>query len=840
MIGLHAAPLCVALLWGVAGGAAAQSATDRRPDVFRLPPLPQPAFVENMGQWDPDIVAVARAGPVGIVVGRRSIYLQFHGDERPDGFPVHVVQLPLPEAAAGHPPAMDGLSLGRVHWLVEETSRLSGRSAEARAGVVLGEGPDRVQIGLRQAGLELRWSNVVMDHGLAPLAAAGRAVPGAAGRSTWTILGRDVVLAWSAGCGAGQGGVADQDEEIVFGIDWSTFIDGSSVETARDVACTPDGDVAVTGDTISTDFFTTPGAFMTSPASSEHDAWVMRFGLASGEVVSSTLLGGPDMDKGEKIATAPNGHVVVAGVGGEGFPLTAGAYDADYDFLERFVVSLPPDGSSLDWATYLFGSWEGITELHDMQVDPQGNVLFTGFTDAEDFPLTPGAFQSTFAPSGPPAIHSPNDGFLCRLSADGAAVTLGTLYGGSGNFGQFGPLGSDLLRSIAVAPDGTLVVAGTTQSDDLPTTPGSYEPDYELATQVGESHARGVIARFSADGTQLLAATYFGGLGGCALWGVAVGADNRVYVVGRTQSKTFPVTPDAFMTVSPTLPFNFVAEGVFSVFSEDLSTLEYSTLLGSFGDEECTEVRVDGSGVVTLSGWTDGIDFPTTPGALAETPVGTDGLQKTDAFVTRFAPSLGAPFYSSYFGSNGGEGFLFFDMDIGPLGEAAVSVFASGGIAPGQENGPFGPPGDGASGLLGVLSMLPTGVARYGAPTTDGALPVAAGVLAIPSVGNDGFAITMSQAPAFGRGWLVLAPDGLAAPLPAGGAGLWVDPSTGLHLLPIEADAQGWDVERLPLPNDAALEGLTFHLQSFWRKSPPASGWLASNALRVVVQPALP
>ncbi|MBM4132039.1 hypothetical protein FJ250_13615, partial [bacterium] len=75
----------------------------------------------------------------------------------------------------------------------------------------------------------------------------------------------------------------------------------------------------------------------------------------------------------------------------------------------------------------------------------------------------------------------------------------------------------------------------------------------------------------------------------------------------------------------------------------------------------------------------------------------------------------------------------------------------------------------------------------------------------------------MSQAPAFGRGWLVFAPDGLAAPLPAGGAGLWVDPAAGLHLLPIEADSLGWHAERLPLPADAALEGLTFHVQSFWR-----------------------
>jgi hypothetical protein len=766
--------------------------------------------------------------------------LQFHGDSQPEGVHLHVVELPLPPAITAGIPAMDGSLLGRVNWLVEESSKLRDRSVESRQGLVIDSGTSRLRFSVHRGGLLLSGDAVALEAFHQAATGVDSVLVKPDGHLAWNILGREVIFARRPDSQRVDHQDAGQGDEIAYGFDWSTFIDASSVETARDVACTPDGDVAVTGETISTDFFTTPGAFMTSLASSESDAWVMRFQLGTGAVVYATLLGGPGKDQGAKIAVTVEGQVVVSGLASPGFPVTPGAYDIVWDGGEDFVARLSSDGSSLDWATYIFPSLQGITELHDMQVDPQGNVVFTGFTDAEDFPLTPGAFQTTFAPSAPPAIHSPNDGFLCRLSADGSAVTLGTLYGGSGNFGQFGPLGSDLLRSIAVGSDGTLVVAGTTQSDDLPTTPGSYEPDYELATQVGESHARGVIARFSADGTQLLAATYFGGLGGCALWGVAVGADNRVYVVGRTQSKTFPVTPDAFMKVSPTLPFNFVAEGVLSVFSADLSTLEYSTLIGSFGDEECTEVRVDGSGVVTLSGWTGGVDFPTTPGALAETPVGTDGLQKTDAFVTRFAPSLGAPFYSSYFGSNGGEGFLFFDMDIGPLGEAAVSVFASGGIAPGQENGPFGPPGDGASGLLGVLSMLPTGVARYGAPTTGSAAPIAAGVLAIPSVGNNGFAVTMSQAPAFGRGWLVFAPDGLASPLPAGGASLWVDPTAGLHLLPIEADSLGWNAERLPLPNDAALEGLTFYLQSFWRKPKPDSGWLASNALRVVVQPALP
>lgn len=837
---LHASLLGVALLWGVTAGVAAQSRTERRPDVFRLPPLPQPGFVQNEGQWPPDIVAVGRANSVGIVAGTRSIYLQFHGIAQRGELPVQVVELPFPAAVAGHAPVMSGTSLGRIHWLVEGTSRLSGRTAQARSGMILGEGQTQVRVSLLPCGLELRGSADVMRPGLASLAAFGWPVPNDAGRSARMVLGREVVLDWSAGLGPGPGIDADHSDEIVFGVDWSTFMDASRGETARDVTCTLDGYVAVIGETLSTDFFTTPGVFMTSPASSEHDAWVMKFHLASATIVYSTLLGGPGKDQGEKIASGPDGRVVAFGLTSPGFPVTPGAYDTDWNGGEDFVAKLCIDGSSLDWATFLFPSLQGGTGVEDMQVDSQGNVVFTGSTQAQDFPLTPGAFQTSSEPSQPPFTYNANDGFLCRLTADGSEITLGTLFGGAGHFGQFGPGGFDHLRSIAVAPDGTLVVAGTTQSDDLPTTPGSYEPDYELATQVGESHSRGVIARFSSDGTQLLAATYFGGLGGCALWGVDVGSDNRVYVVGRTQSKTFPVTPDAFMKVSPTLPFNFVAEGILSVFSPDLATLEYSTLIGSFGDEECTEVRVDGSGVVTLSGRTGGFDFPTTPGALAESPVGVDGLQMTDAFVTRFAPSLGAPFYSSYFGSNGGEGQLFFDMDIGPLGEAAVSVFASGGVAPGQENGPFGPPGDGASGLLGVLSMLPTGVMRYGSPTTGGAPPVAAGVLAIPSVGNDEFAVTMSQAPPLGRGWLLLAPAGLAAPLPAGGAGLWVDPAAGLYLLPITADARGWSATRLPMPAEASLEGLAFHAQSFWRAPAGQPGWLASNALRVVVQPALP
>lgn len=73
----------------------------------------------------------------------------------------------------------------------------------------------------------------------------------------------------------------------------------------------------------------------------------------------------------------------------------------------------------------------------------------------------------------------------------------------------------DQMREIIPFPDGSVLVGGSCLSTDMPTTPGAFQPHYTGDTP--EDGHRGVhggtcyLARLSPDGSDLVAATHFGG-----------------------------------------------------------------------------------------------------------------------------------------------------------------------------------------------------------------------------------------------------------------------------------------------------------------------------------------
>ncbi|MBL8860138.1 MAG: hypothetical protein JNL28_16630 [Planctomycetes bacterium] len=97
--------------------------------------------------------------------------------------------------------------------------------------------------------------------------------------------------------------------------------------------------------------------------------------------------------------------------------------------------------------------------------------------------------------------------------------------------------------------------------------------------------------------------------------------------------------------------------------------LVWSTYLGSSGSlggfETCTASAVDAAGNVTLTGWADGFDFPTTPGALVATPPGGSPL-----FVTKL-DTTGNLVYSTTIGPHSGNA-QGLSLALDALGRATV------------------------------------------------------------------------------------------------------------------------------------------------------------------------
>ncbi len=211
---------------------------------------------------------------------------------------------------------------------------------------------------------------------------------------------------------------------------YSTMIGGSNGwDYAYGVAMGPDGDVFTCGETNSSDFPTTAGAYATS-LSGAGDAFVMKFNTAgngNADLSYGTLIGDVNNDWCIDLRVHTDGVVYFQGKSNSlAFPTTDGAFSSDP--LSLVIVKLHPGSQGADdliYSTY-FGS-TGTDNGMGVALDDAGNFYITGNTNDPNFPSTAGVFQSAksggadayfvklalapenIAPSAPIDLYSNND-----------------------------------------------------------------------------------------------------------------------------------------------------------------------------------------------------------------------------------------------------------------------------------------------------------------------------------------------------------------------------------------------------------------------------------------------
>ena len=170
----------------------------------------------------------------------------------------------------------------------------------------------------------------------------------------------------------------------------------------------------VTGNTSSTDFPATAGAFAAIGDGDidQGDAFVAKLKPDGSGLEYATYLGGTGSDRGNAIAVDAQGSAYVTGqTESADFPVTAGAFDTSYNSGEgdAFVAKLSPDGSTLEYSTYLGGTdWEGNEGAEAIAVDARGSAYVTGRTHAPNFPITPGAFDATLTSPEDESTRTPS------------------------------------------------------------------------------------------------------------------------------------------------------------------------------------------------------------------------------------------------------------------------------------------------------------------------------------------------------------------------------------------------------------------------------------------------
>jgi len=324
------------------------------------------------------------------------------------------------------------------------------------------------------------------------------------------------------------------------------------------------------------------------------------------------------------------------------------------------------------YATFLGGGGEEYPFA--MVADPRGGVYVVGQTTSVDFPTTPGAYKE---------LSTSVDAFVARIGGPPTyALDFATYFGGSGY---------EQAMSIALDPAGNVLITGSTDSADFPTTPGAWD------TSIGSYEA--FIVKLDPTGSVLLYSSFLGGTAGDE--GLAVVTDDAgaVYVAGGTNSIDFQTSPGALdeeLNNSDAFVLKLSATG----------SLVYSTFLGGTGFELAESMRVDTGGYVYLVGLSGSDDFPTTSGAVDTIREGSWG----DAFVAKLSPDGGSLIFSTYLGGSGDEQWISIDIDnIGNAfvaGATSSDNFPTTAAAFDTEYG-GGPPGTSSDGF--VVKISPTG-----------------------------------------------------------------------------------------------------------------------------------
>jgi Beta-propeller repeat len=348
------------------------------------------------------------------------------------------------------------------------------------------------------------------------------------------------------------------------------------------------------------------------------------------------------------VVDAAGNAYIATGTLSTDFPVTAGAFQTTYGGApllcsqnannicgDVVVTKVSPSGSKLIYSTYLGGS--SGEYAFGLAVDKDGAAYIGGYTESADFPVTAGAYQTSFAgrsPSCPPAFFPCGDAFVTKLSPSGAKLVYSTYVGGSGD---------DYIENLAIDRAGNVYATGSTDSLDYPTTPGAFQTVMPCTFALCGS---AFVTKLNASGTALEYSTYLSGTGGSGGGSIGVDQFGNSYVAGSTGSLDFPVTASAFQRrLTPGLcgtPPSFPCPDLFlTKLNSSGNAILYSTYMGGKGSEATYGLALDFESRVYLTGFTASPNFPTTVGAYRTKFGGGTcnawyGVHCSDVFVAKF------------------------------------------------------------------------------------------------------------------------------------------------------------------------------------------------------------
>lgn len=412
---------------------------------------------------------------------------------------------------------------------------------------------------------------------------------------------------------------------------------------------------------------TTVGAYQTSWAGGTGqgalvgtDIGITKYDTTGTALVYSTYIGGSSDELPHSLIVNEEGELYVYGTtSSANYPTTTGAFQENFAGGSAFapigigvsyvngsdiiVSKLSNNGTTLLASTFIGGSGnDGVNTATALKFnyademrgeilfDHNDDVIIASSTLSNDFPVTPGAFQTT--------IGGGQDGCIVKLNPDLSDLLQGTYIGG---------MQADATYSVSTDSENRVIVSGGTVSTNFPTTPGV------ISNTFNGGAADGYVAVLNENLSALNHSTYYGTNQYDQLYFVETDSDDNIYVYGQTRGPAGALIENA--------AYNVPNGGMLvTKLQPDLTDVVWSTRFGSGTNSNPNlspaAFLVDVCNKIYLSGWGGQTNVSSNPntGFTTGLPVTSDAFQSntdaSDFYIMVLEEDASEITYASFFG----------------------------------------------------------------------------------------------------------------------------------------------------------------------------------------------
>ncbi|HQU84053.1 MAG TPA: SBBP repeat-containing protein [Pyrinomonadaceae bacterium] len=309
---------------------------------------------------------------------------------------------------------------------------------------------------------------------------------------------------------------------------YSTFLGGTDLDEAFDVAIDAGGKAYVVGFTYSNVAFPTKNKYQgcgipLTPGGTfdSQDAFLTVLNAAGSDITYSSCIGntlgivGASDETAFSVAVDSANNAYVTGITNSNSFKVKNAFQPNIGGgKDGWVAKFNPAASgdaSVVYATFLGGS--GTDQGNGIAVNSSGQAHVVGLTGSTNFPLL-NPFRST---------NQINEGFVTILNASGNGLVNSSFLGGSDQ---------DVANNVALDATGSIYVTGNTTSSNFPTA---------LPFQAARAGVKDAFVSKIKFGRGVISSSFLGGTGNDNGDGIAV-SGNFIYVTGDTASTNLATT----------------------------------------------------------------------------------------------------------------------------------------------------------------------------------------------------------------------------------------------------------------------------------------------------------